>query len=98
MKSTLKVKKFNKFFEKHLSNILIKEFTCSGNIITITCIHFSLNANLAKIFISTFDKSEYIVKILNNSSNKIRYDLSTQIKISRIPKLIFIYDSQDRFF
>lgn len=98
MKNSLKFKRINKLFRKFLSDVLIRNFTYRGNVITITYIDFNPYANLVKIFISTFDKSEYIIKILNNSSNKIKYYLSNKSKIKRMPNLIFIYDSQDKLF
>lgn len=98
MKNNFKFKRINKLFGKFLSDVLIRNFTYSGNIITITCIDFNPYSNLVKVFISTFDKSDYIIKILNNSSNKIKYYLSNKTKIKKMPNLIFIYDSQDKLF
>lgn len=97
MKTSIKFKKYSKLIQKNIAEIVIKDYS-RNNIITITSVDVDFNLSFIKVFISSFKDTEYIVKLLNVSSKKIKHILSSKIKVFRIPNLIFINDSKHKFF
>ncbi|HIH2763429.1 MAG TPA: ribosome-binding factor A [Candidatus Azoamicus sp.] len=97
MKNFIKFKRYNKLIHKHIADIIIKDYS-RNNIITITSVHINLDFTFIKVFISSFKDTDYIIKLLNMSSNKIKHMLSCKIKTFKIPNLIFVNDSKNKIF
>lgn len=97
MKDFVKFKKCNKLIQQHISNIIIKDFS-NNNIITVTAVCVKDNLLCANVFISSFDNTQNIIKLLNSSAKKIRHILSCKIKSFKIPNLVFLDDSKNTFY
>ncbi len=97
MKNSIKFKRYNKLIQRYIADIIIKDYS-RNNIITITSVNIDFDLSFTRVFLSSFKDTEYIVKILNISSKKIRHMLSCKIKAFRIPDLIFVDDSKNKLF
>jgi len=91
--TNIKLKKLNKIIQKYLSKIIHEKiYNLKNDIITITNVITSKDLSISKIFISTLKENYTIIKILNNASKHLRYNLSKKIKTHKIPKIKFLYD------
>lgn len=98
MKNSIKLKRFNKLIQKFLSSFLLKEFDKNYNVITITSVNTSSDFTLIKVSVSSFKDVSYIVKLLNNSSKRIKHVLASKFKLNKLPEIVFFNDSLDKYF
>lgn len=95
IKNTIRIQKINKIIKRTIYEIINENTNKSKtNIITITDVITSKDCSTSKIFISALNDNDTIVKNLNNSSKKLRENLSKKIHLYKTPKLIFINDEK----
>ncbi len=97
MNNSIKFKRYNKLIQKYIADIIIRDYS-RNNIITITSVNVDFDFSFTKIYVSSFKDTEYIVKLLNCSSKKIKHILACKIKSFKIPDLIFVDDSKNKNF
>ncbi|KAA6300971.1 MAG: hypothetical protein EZS26_002898, partial [Candidatus Ordinivivax streblomastigis] len=83
--------------QKELGEIfLLQTKAMKGLLISVSLVHVSPDMSYARIYLSVFpsDRSEEIVKNINNNVKSVRYELGTRIRFQLriIPELKFFVD------
>lgn len=89
--------RLTKLFEEELSKIIIRELEFPGALPTIVKVEFSENLEHANIGFSVFpsEKSEEVLKILNENKFRLRRFLGKKVTIKTMPQLDFKIDHGD---
>ena len=89
----LKVERAESDIQRELSNILFLEAKdVDFKNVTITAVKVSNDFSYAKVFFTTTDDRNHVLKDLNNASGFFRSLLSQRIDIRHTPELKFIFD------
>lgn len=103
MESTRQLK-VGRLVQKELSGVFIKEGqNIYGRVlVSITMVRMSTDLSVAKVYLSIFpnEKSNEVLKALNDAKPKVRYDLGQKTKgqMRIIPELIFYFDDSAAYF
>ncbi len=93
-----RIDKVNKLIQKKLSSMINNQvIKPTNNIITIANVETNLDLSQSKVFITTLKEEKKIISTLNNISKTLRTKLSKEIKIYKIPKLIFILENKTTY-
>jgi ribosome-binding factor A len=89
--------KIARLLQKELGEIfLLQTKAMKGLLISVSLVHVSPDMSYARIYLSVFpsDRSEEIVKNINNNVKSVRYELGTRIRFQLriIPELKFFVD------
>ncbi len=96
-KESQRINKINKIIQKKISEIINNNiYEQKNNIITITKVITNKDISISKIFLTIFKNEKEVLEIMNNNSKIIRKELSSELKIYKTPKLIFILDTQNK--
>jgi len=93
-------KKLNSSFLEQINQVMRREVELPENIlVTISHVKCAANLDSVKIFISCLpeDKTEEIIKKLQESSRELALILDKDMHFSRLPKLIFKADFSQGF-
>lgn len=89
--------KIARLIQKELSEIFLAQAkSMNGVLISVTAARISPDLSIARVYISVFpsDRSDEIVKNLNNNMRSIRYELGGRLRhqLRIIPELKFFVD------
>ncbi|MCD8029486.1 MAG: 30S ribosome-binding factor RbfA [Bacteroides sp.] len=94
---TTRQNKIARLLQKELSDIfLLQAKAISGTLVSVSVVRISPDLSIARVYLSIFppDKSEEMVKNINENTRSIRYELGTRVRhqLRIIPELKFFVD------
>ncbi|MCD8081397.1 MAG: 30S ribosome-binding factor RbfA [Bacteroides sp.] len=94
---TTRQNKIARLLQKELSDIfLLQAKAMSGTLVSVSVVRISPDLSIARVYLSIFpsDKSEEMVKNINENTRSIRYELGTRVRhqLRIIPELKFFVD------
>ncbi len=94
---TTRQNKIARLIQKELSEIfLLQTKAMNGVLISVSAVRISPDMSMARVYLSVFpsDKSEEIVKNINENMKSIRFELGTRVRhqLRIIPELKFFVD------
>ena len=94
---TTRQKKIARLLQKELSEIfLLQTKAMPGVLVSVSAVRISPDMSIARVYLSVFpsDKSEEMVKNINNNMKSIRFELGTRVRhqLRIIPELKFFVD------
>jgi len=94
---TTRQNKIARLLQKELSDIfLLQAKAMSGTLVSVSVVRISPDLSIARVYLSIFpsDKSEEMVKNINENTRSIRYELGTRARhqLRIIPELKFFVD------
>lgn len=94
---TTRQNKISRLLQKELSEIfLLQTKAMPGVLVSVSTVRISPDMSIARVYLSVFpsEKSEEIVKNINNNMKSIRYELGTRVRyqLRIIPELKFFVD------
>lgn len=94
---TTRQNKISRLIQKELSEIfLLQTKAMSGILISVSAVRISPDMSIARVYLSVFpsEKSQEIVKNINDNMKSIRYELGTRVRhqLRIIPELKFFVD------
>ena len=98
---TTRQNKISRLLQKELSEIfLLQTKAMPGVLVSVSAVRISPDMSIARVYLSIFppDKSEEMVKNINNNMKSIRFELGTRVRpqLRIIPELkSFVDDSLD---
>ncbi len=89
--------KIARLLQKELSEIfLLQTKAMPGILVSVSAVRISPDMSIARVYLSVFpsDKSEELVKNINNNMKSIRFELGTRVRhqLRIIPELKFFVD------
>lgn len=94
---TTRQNKISRLLQKELSDIfLLQTKAMPGVLVSVSAVRISPDMSIARAYLSVFpsDKSEELVKNINNNMKSIRFELGTRVRhqLRIIPELKFFVD------
>ena len=94
---TTRQNKIARLLQKELSEIfLLQTRAMPGVLVSVSAVRISPDMSIARVYLSVFpsDKSEEMVKNINNNMKSIRFELGTRVRhqLRIIPELKFFVD------
>ena len=94
---TTRQNKIARLLQKELSEIfLLQTKAMPGVLVSVSAVRISPDMSIARVYLSVFpsDKSEEMVKNINNNMKTIRFELGTRVRhqLRIIPELKFFVD------
>ena len=94
---TTRQNKIARLLQKELSEIfLLQTKAIPGVLVSVSAVRISPDMSIARVYLSVFpsDKSEEMVKNINNNMKSIRFELGTRVRhqLRIIPELKFFVD------
>ena len=94
---TTRQNKISRLIQKELSEIfLLQTKEMKGILVSVSAVRISPDMSIARVYLSVFpsEKSQEIVKNINDNMNSIRYELGTRVRhqLRIIPELKFFVD------
>lgn len=94
---TTRQNKISRLLQKELSEIfLLQTKAMSGVLVSVSAVRISPDMSIARVYLSIFpsEKSEELVKNINNNMKSIRFELGTRVRhqLRIIPELKFFVD------
>ena len=94
---TTRQNKIARLLQKELSEIfLLQTKAMPGVLVSVSAVRISPDMSIARVYLSVFpsDKSEEMVKNINNNMKSIRFELGTRVRhqLRIIPELKFFVD------
>lgn len=94
---TTRQNKIARLLQKELSEIfLLQTKAMPGVLVSVSAVRISPDISIARVYLSIFpsDKSEEMVKNINNNMKSIRFELGTRVRhqLRIIPELKFFVD------
>ena len=94
---TTRQNKIARLLQKELSEIfLLQTKAMPGVLVSVSAVRISPDMSIARVYLSVFpsDKSEEMVKNINNNMKSIRFELGTHVRhqLRIIPELKFFVD------
>ena len=94
---TTRQQKISRLIQKELSEIfLLQTKSMNGVLVSVSVVRISPDMSIARVYLSVFpsEKSEEIVKNINENTKSIRYELGTRVRhqLRIIPELKFFVD------
>lgn len=94
---TTRQNKIARLLQKELSEIfLLQTKAMPGVLVSVSAVRISPDMSIARVYLSVFpsDKSEEMVKNINNNMKSIRFELCTRVRhqLRIIPELKFFVD------
>ena len=94
---TTRQNKIARLLQKELSEIfLLQTKAMPGVLVSVSAVRISPDKSIARVYLSVFpsDKSEEMVKNINNNMKSIRFELGTRVRhqLRIIPELKFFVD------
>lgn len=94
---TTRQNKISRLIQKELSEIfLLQTKSMNGILVSVSAVRISPDMSIARVYLSVFpsEKSQAIVKNINDNMKSIRYELGTRVRhqLRIIPELKFFVD------
>ncbi|MDE5677439.1 30S ribosome-binding factor RbfA [Phocaeicola sp.] len=94
---TTRQNKISRLIQKELSEIfLLQTKAMNGVLVSVSTVRISPDISIARVYLSVFpsDRSQEIVKNINDNMKSIRYELGTRVRhqLRIIPELKFFVD------
>lgn len=94
---TTRQNKISRLIQKELSEIfLLQTKSMNGVLVSVSAVRISPDMSIARVYLSVFpsEKSDEIVKNINNNTKSIRFELGTRVRhqLRIIPELKFFVD------
>ena len=94
---TTRQNKISRLIQKELSEIfLLQTKAMTGVLVSVSVVRISPDMSVARVYLSVFpsEKSEDIVKNINENAKSIRFELGTRVRhqLRIIPELKFFVD------
>lgn len=94
---TTRQNKISRLIQKELSEIfLLQTKSMNGILVSVSAVRISPDMSIARVYLSVFpsEKSQEIVKNINDNMKSIRYELGTRVRhqLRIIPELKFFVD------
>lgn len=94
---TTRQNKISRLIQKELSEIfLLQTKSMNGVLVSVSAVRISPDMSIARVYISVFpsERSQEIVKNINDNMKSIRYELGTRVRhqLRIIPELKFFVD------
>lgn len=94
---TTRQNKISRLIQKELSEIfLLQTKEMKGILVSVSAVRISPDMSIARVYLSVFpsEKSQEIVKNINDNMKSIRYELGTRVRhqLRIIPELKFFVD------
>jgi len=94
---TTRQNKIARLLQKELSDIFLQQTKAmQGVLVSVSVVRISPDMSIAKAYLSIFpsDKSEELVRNINENAKSIRYELGTRVRhqLRIIPELKFFVD------
>ena len=94
---TTRQNKISRLIQKELSEIfLLQTKSMNGVLVSVSAVRISPDLSIARVYLSVFpsERSQDIVKNLNDNMKSIRYELGTRVRhqLRIIPELKFFVD------
>ncbi|WP_321478697.1 30S ribosome-binding factor RbfA [uncultured Bacteroides sp.] len=94
---TTRQNKISRLLQKELSDIfLLQAKAMPGILVSVSIVRISPDMSVARVYLSVFpsEKSEELVKNINENTKSIRYELGTRVRhqLRIIPELKFFVD------
>ena len=94
---TTRQNKISRLIQKELSEIfLLQTKAMNGVLVSVSVVRISPDMSMARVYLSIFpsEKSEEILKNINNNAKSIRFELGTRVRhqLRIIPELKFFVD------
>lgn len=94
---TTRQNKISRLLQKELSDIfLLQTKAMNGVLVSVSVVRISPDMSIARVYLSIFpsEKSEEIVKNINNNTKSIRFELGNRVRhqLRIIPELKFFVD------
>lgn len=94
---TTRQNKISRLIQKELSEIfLLQTKSMNGVLVSVSAVRISPDMSIARVYLSVFpsERSQEIVKNINNNMKSIRYELGTRVRhqLRIIPELKFFVD------
>lgn len=94
---TTRQNKISRLIQKELSEIfLLQTKSMNGVLVSVSAVRISPDMSIARVYLSVFpsERSQEIVKNINDNMKSIRYELGTRIRhqLRIIPELKFFVD------
>ena len=94
---TTRQNKISRLIQKELSEIfLLQTKAMNGVLVSVSVVRISPDMSVARVYLSVFpsEKSEDIVKNINENAKSIRFELGTRVRhqLRIIPELKFFVD------
>lgn len=94
---TTRQNKISRLLQKELSDIfLLQTKAMNGVLVSVSVVRISPDMSIARVYLSIFpsDKSEELVKNINNNMKSIRFELGNRVRhqLRIIPELKFFVD------
>lgn len=94
---TIRQNKISRLLQKELSEIFqLQTKAMPGVLVSVSAVRISPDMSIARVYLSIFpsEKSEEMVKNINNNTKSIRFELGTRVRcqLRIIPELKFFVD------
>ena len=94
---TTRQNKISRLIQKELSEIfLLQTKSMNGVLVSVSAVRISPDLSIARVYLSVFpsERSQEIVKNINDNMKSIRYELGTRVRhqLRIIPELKFFVD------
>ena len=94
---TTRQNKISRLIQKELSEIfLLQTKSMNGVLVSVSAVRISPDMSIARVYLSVFpsERSQEIVKNINDNMKSIRYELGTQVRhqLRIIPELTLFVD------
>lgn len=94
---TTRQNKISRLLQKELSDIFLQQTKAMpGTLISVSVVRISPDLSIARVYLSIFpsERSEEIIKNINDNTKAIRYDLGKRVRyqLRIIPELKFFVD------
>ena len=91
--SNVKLERLNNSFQEVISEILHEEVKDPVlNFVTITGCDITSDLSFCKVYFTTLNDKDEVLKSLNNASSFIRGEVSKRVEIRHTPEIRFIFD------
>lgn len=92
--SSTRIEKVNSLLEQEISKIILRDFNFQEAMITLTHVDATTNLIEAKAYISVLpdNKTDQVIKALNNNVYDVQQKINKKLNMRPIPKIKFVKD------